>query len=126
MFTQKDGRDKLESLKKHLSVKQEDAYNHVRWLISGNRHDTGTGRSYLLAVLYIEEAINNPNETVYLVDHNVFNRGIYSLMPDNYLKDIIRKLCVGHNITMYISIKDNWIRFTPQENRRILPDRRMS
>ena len=72
MFTQEDGRDKLERLKNTFNGKQEASYRSIGWLVTDNEQCRGSGRSYLLAVLYIEEAINNPGKVVHLIDHNIF------------------------------------------------------
>ena len=126
MFTQEDGRDKLERLKNYFSGKQEASYRSIGWLITDNEQCRGSGRSYLLAVLYIEEAINNPGKVVHLIDHNIFNGNAYSLIPIRELKNTIRTLCENYSLPIIVWVKDNWIRFSPQENRRILPDRRKS
>ena len=126
MFTQEDGRVKLACLRDSFSVEQGNAYHHVKWLISDNTIACGTGRSYLLAILYIEEAINNPGKMVHIIDHNILTYSLCSAIPHYNLRGLVRKLCTYNSIPMYMSTKENGIRFSPQENRRILPDRRIS
>lgn len=49
-----------------LTDRQLEAYNGVRFLVSGARC---SGRSYLLAIAFVEHCLDHPNEWIKIFDH---------------------------------------------------------
>ena len=52
-----------------LTPKQQSHYESVRWLIrDGNRR---SGRTFLMAYIFVEEALQNPGRTIHIFNHMV-------------------------------------------------------
>lgn len=52
-----------------LSTQQKDALPYVQWLFDCTSGQRGTGRTTLLAFVFINQAMRNPGLKVMLVDH---------------------------------------------------------
>ncbi|KKM71952.1 hypothetical protein LCGC14_1425430 [marine sediment metagenome] len=66
MNSAEEAKKKLKELKKTFNVNQERTYDALRWIHLGG---LGTGRTYLLAIIFIEKAIENQNEPIKYSDH---------------------------------------------------------
>ena len=82
----------IDQLKEGLTVHQKDCYGPLKWLIGmGGR---ATGRTYLMAVIAIEDAVNNPDTEIIMGDHCLLKAPIkhirYPSPVNRYLLDMIR------------------------------------
>jgi hypothetical protein len=90
----------------------------VKWLISseGNSQD---GRSFLMAYLYIEIAMENPGIAIYYTDHNPALKASVNGVGD-ILRGLTKKMMqefkffndTGHRIPMF-EVTRNYIKYIP-------------
>ena len=54
----------------NLTSEQMEHANHINWLLS--TENIRTGRSYVLATVFIQLSVDNPGVDIRVFDHNVF------------------------------------------------------
>jgi hypothetical protein len=59
----------LELLKVNLTDIQKQHIDSLLWLLADRPEDRRTGRTYLLALVYIASAIKYPGRTIFIRDH---------------------------------------------------------
>jgi len=65
-----------------LSKLQKKNLPAIEWLISDDRKDRCSGRSFLLAVAFIKKAMQNPGRRVRVFDHSDLTYGAKRLFDD--------------------------------------------
>ena len=54
-----------------LSEQQEKAYPYIKWLLSDNRYlEEPVGKTYLMSIIFIEQALEEPGEWIHIFDHS--------------------------------------------------------
>lgn len=59
----------MDEIKEGLTEHQKSCYYAIKWLMNPGLSSRATGRTYLLAVIAIEEALSNPGTRIVLRDH---------------------------------------------------------
>jgi hypothetical protein len=87
---------KKDILKVELSKEQKKHYKSIKWLLTGV--PWRAGRSYLMAVIFIEMAFHSPNEWICIYDHNPHRQSIYFLV--HQIEAILdRNRNIGYELT---------------------------
>ncbi len=63
-----------------LTEYQKDFYPALKWLLSGSEQHARTGRTVLLAIGFLEEAINQAGTWIEIFDHTPGQRGTATLL----------------------------------------------
>lgn len=80
----------MKQIKHQMFTKQqEEAYHSIKWLYGGAKR---TGRSYLLAVVFLELALERQGEWVYVIDHSLPHRSFNTV----WLMDMVEDLALSH------------------------------
>ena len=108
-----DEEEAISTLKAKLVSYQLSAFDHIRWLFYGGR---ATGRTFLMAVISVCEALHQPTKKITVTDHHHHLYGeirtqderiyLFGAINDalSLLPDEMRK-----NFTMNVS--ERWIRY---------------
>lgn len=80
----------MKQIKHHeFTDQQKEAYRSIKWLYGGARR---TGRTYLLAVVFVEQALEYQGEWVYVADHSLPHRSYNTIR----LMDMVNDLALSH------------------------------
>jgi hypothetical protein len=101
------GKNKGKILKIKLSKLQNRYLPAIRWLINYDMYNA-SGRTFLLAVVFLERAFHRFNEWVYVMDHYHSYQSLrHSIIPtiENLAKDL--------NLKIEISVIESKFRLIP-------------
>jgi len=87
--------------KSKLTDVQRKMYDSISWLFSDSETMRGTGRTYLMAIFFIEKALSYPNKEIDIFDHVHYARSAQFLLKviQGILKDTNVNMEYQDNIT---------------------------